>query len=93
MVVTDDLASPLLSQPPEMLPAPESGAGGSLASAEVMKTCSGVTTGPEVLLEPARMEEKASHVEDASSEEASMLPSHKPTQKVLRAYSVFIRSI
>ena len=87
-VLTDDSASPLLSQPPKMLPVVESG-----ASAEVVKLCSGAAAGPEVPLEPERLEEKALCVEGASSDEASLLPSQKSMQKVWRAYAVILYSI
>ena len=60
-LVADDSASPLLSQPPEVLPALASGA---------------------VVLEPARLEEKAVHAEDASGSGGSMLAGHKPPQRV-----------
>lgn len=85
-VLTDDSASPLLSQPPKMLPV-------SGASAEVVKLCSGAAAGPEVPLEPERLEEKALCVEGASSDEASLLPSQKSMQKVWRAYAVILYSI
>ena len=60
--VVDDSASPLLSQPPEVLPA--------------------LAASGAVLLEPARLEEKAVHAGDASGSGASMLGGHKPPQKV-----------
>ena len=85
-VLTDDSASPLLSQPPKMLPV-------SVASADVVKLCSGAAAGPEVPLEPERLEEKALCVEGASSDEASLLPSQKSMQKVWRAYAVILYSI
>lgn len=79
-LVADDSASPLLSQPPEMLPMLESGAGGSPTSLEVRKICGGSTTSPEVPLEP---EERGVCVDHASS-----LSSDKPLQKVKNALRV-----
>ena len=61
-LVVDDSASPLLSQPPEVLPA--------------------LAASGAVLLEPARLEEKAFHAGGASGSGASMLAGHKPPQKV-----------
>ena len=85
-LVADDSASPLLPQPPEMPPTPESGAGGSPASLEVKKICSGSTTSPEVTQEP---KEKEVCVGDSSSaEHASSLSSDKPLQKVMNALRV-----